>query len=160
MDIGTAFVGLISVAVSSVPFVLTTRSRKKNEKELLQSIKNLAKNENCEITQSETCGNYAIGIDETKNFVFFQSKSKEVVKHEIIDLATIKKCKVVNISSTTADNDKIIEKLNLDFSPISKNKSDIILEFYNSDISFQLSGELQSLNKWNTLINKMLISTK
>lgn len=62
------------------------------------SIKTLAKNENYEITQSETSWNYAIGIDETKSFVFFQSKNMEVVKYEIIDLAIEKESRFCTYS--------------------------------------------------------------
>ena len=160
MDLGTAFVGLISIAACTIPFVLTTRGRKKNEKELLTLLKDLAKKENSEITQLEVCGDYAIGIDNTKNYLFFQLKSKDVAKQEFIDLATIKKCKVINISTPTKDNSKIVEKLNLSLSHVNKNKPDTVLEFYNSDLSFQLSGEMQSITKWNKLINDILSNKK
>ena len=160
MDFGTVLVGSVCIALCAMPFVLTTRGRKKREKALVMSLKNLAKNENSEITQYETCGNYAIGIDEVKKIVFFQLQSKEITKYEIINLATIKKCRIANISNTVSGGDKIIEKLNLHLTPIVKSKEDIILEFYNADLSFQLSGELQSIQEWNTLINKLLVDKK
>ncbi|WP_111709411.1 hypothetical protein [Lutibacter citreus] len=160
MDLGTALIGIISTTVCAIPFVITTRSRKKNEKALISSLKELAKKQDSEITQYETCGNYAIGIDETKNFVFFQLKNKNVIKEQFIDLATIKKCKLANYSSSNSYNDKEIEQLNLDFIPINKNQSNILFEFYNSEESFQLSGELQSIQKWNKLINNKLESKK
>ncbi|UMB60656.1 hypothetical protein MHL31_00240 [Lutibacter sp. A80] len=157
MDFGTVLIGSVCIALCAMPFVLTTRGRKKREKELIMSLKNLAKNENSEITQFETCGNYAIGVDEINKIVFFQLKGKETSKYEIVKLASIKKCRIANISSTVKGGDKIIEKLNLHLTPITKSKEDTILEFYNADLSFQLSGELQSINKWNSLINKILV---
>ena len=137
-----------------------SNSRKKNEKKFLLSLQNLAKGQNSEITQHEICGKYIIGIDETKKFVFFQLKSHEVFKENFIDLSTIKNCKIVNISSATSNNNKVIEQLSLSFSPINKSKTNIILEFYNTELSTQLNGEFQSIEKWNTLINKNLDSKK
>ncbi|UMB55128.1 hypothetical protein MKD41_06535 [Lutibacter sp. A64] len=160
MDFGTILIGLVCIALCAMPFVLTTRGRKKREKALVMSLKNLAKNENSEITQYETCGNYAIGVDEVNKIVFFQLKSKEINKYEIVKLDTIKKCRISNISSVVSGGEKIIEKLNLHLTPITKSKEDTILEFYNADLSFQLSGELQSIQEWNSLINKILVAKK
>ena len=117
----------------------------------------MAEKEHCKITQHEICGNYAVGIDETNKKVFFQLKNDEEIKPQFIDLSTIKKCKIANIGITNANKEREIEKLNLELIPTNKNKLNVILEFYNSDISFQLNGELKSIEKWNKLINNMLL---
>ncbi|MGM5471235.1 hypothetical protein ACS386_13225 [Flavobacteriaceae bacterium LMO-SS05] len=160
MNLGVAIIGILGVAVCALPFVLTTRSRKKKEKQLLMLVKNLANQHQSEITQSESCGYYAIGIDESKKAVSFVSKIEDVVKQQFVDLTTIKKCELSNIRRTTANNDKIIDRLNLILSPVDTNKSDMVLEFYNAEVSFQLSGELQSIEKWHILINNLLNSKK
>lgn len=158
MDLGTALIGLLGILACALPFVLSSRSRKKNEKILLLSLNSLAEKQNCKISQYEICGNYAIGIDETKNFGFFQLKNDEEIKPKFIDLSTIKKCNVANIGRSSSNTNSVIDHLNLEFIPIDKNKSNTIFEFYNSNLSIQISGELQSINKWNTLINNKLES--
>lgn len=79
-----------------------------------------------------------------------------------IDLSEIQKCKVVKTSRTVNYKNSstiVIEKLELYFYPNDKNKTQILLEFYNtnSDISV-LSGELQLIEKWSDTINNRLKS--
>ncbi|MDW7692652.1 hypothetical protein R9C00_12045 [Flammeovirgaceae bacterium SG7u.111] len=159
MDLGTAIVGMICIAVCAMPFALISRNIKKKEKQLLESIKELAKQHNHEITQHEICGNYVIGTDVSKNFLFFQLNTKKEVKQQFIDLSTIKSCNISNISRKTA-NGKVVERLDLELIPKDKNMSVIVLEFYSIDLSFQLNGELQSIEKWNNLIKKQLTENK
>jgi L-cysteine desulfidase len=159
MDLGTTIIGIICVALCAMPFVLTIGIRKKKEKQLLESIKDLAKQKNCEINHHEICGNYVIGIDEAKNFLFFQLNEKEKEKQQFVNLSTIKSCNVSNINRIIKNN-KIIERLNLEFTLFDKNRSNVVLEFYNVDLSCQLNGELQSIEKWNGLIKKRLDKNK
>lgn len=156
MDLGTIIIGTIGVALCSLPFVLTNLSKKKREKELVQTLKELAKQNGSEITQHETCGFYAIGIDERKNSVSFVANADDETTQQFINLSSIKSCKIQNISKLTTDNEKIIDRLQLNFQYFDKKKRDIILEFYNSDINFLLTDEFDSIEKWETIINNML----
>lgn len=160
MDLGTTIIGLVCVALCAMPFILTSRSKKKKEKELINSLKNLAKQNGSEITQYEICGNYAIGIDESKNSVSFIIKTYEVFKIQFVHLSLIKNCKINKISSSSSNNDQIIDKLNLNLSAVDNNTPDVILEFYNSEISYQPYSELESIEKWNKLINNLLSTKK
>lgn len=156
MDLGTAIIGTICVVACAMPFVLTNRSRKKREKQLLESIKALAKQQNNELTQHEVCGNYAIGIDETKNFLFFHLDNKEEAKQQVVDLTAIDNC---SIKKTNSSN-KTIERLDLELTRTDKIKPKIVLEYYNVDLNYQPSGELESIEKWNELIKKRLTKNK
>lgn len=156
MDLGTAIIGILCVAVCAMPFVLTSRSKKKREKQLLGSIKELANRQNSEITQHETCGNFAIGIDETKNFLFFHLDTKEEAKQQVVDLSSISICKVSRKNSKS----QTIEQLDLELIPTDKNKPKIVLEFYNVDLNYQPSGELDSIENWSKLITKRLTENK
>lgn len=160
MDLGTTVIGLICIVICAIPFVLTIRGKKKKEKQLLVSLKDLAKQQNCEITEYDICGFYAIGIDKAKNFVFFVFKKKDLGKQQFVDLSKIKSCKIANIGKSTSKNEKLIERLNLNFSPIDDNLPNTVLEFYNVDVNYQINGELESIKKWNTLINNMLKISK
>ncbi|QCX38308.1 hypothetical protein FF125_07630 [Aureibaculum algae] len=158
MDLGTTIIGGVSVAICAMPFVLTNRSKKKKVKQLLISLKNIAKEHNSEITQHDIFKYYAIGIDASKNSVSFILKTEEEEQSYFINLSTIKKCEIVKVGSSGAHSDKDIDKLDLKLSPVDKNKPDIMLEFYNAEVSYQLSDELQSIEKWNKTINNLLHS--
>ncbi len=156
MELGIAVIGIASVALCAMPFVITNRSRKTKEKVLLTSLKEVAHLHTCEISEHEIFGHYAIGVDRTNNFVFFVLKIKDVIQQQYVDLSTIKTCEIANIGKSYARKEKIIDRLNLNFFPVDSNKLDTVFEFYNADINYQLSGELQSIVKWNSLIKNML----
>ncbi|MDO6761181.1 hypothetical protein Q4566_13300 [Tamlana sp. 2_MG-2023] len=156
MDLGTAIIGSLCVAICAMPFVLTTRNRKKKEQQLETSIIALAQQYYCKITQHEICGNYIIGVDEKKNFLFFQNHLETEIKQQVIDLSTINNCYACRQNSKNEN----LERLELKFRFTDKSKPEIALEFYNQDINFQLSGEIQSIEKWNELVRKQLISIK
>lgn len=156
MELGIAAIGIASVALCAMPFVITNRSRKKKEKQLFTSLKDVAGEHNCEITEYEIFGHYAIGVDRTKNFVFFVLKIKEAIQQQYVDLTTIKTCEIANIGKSYVRKEKIIDRLKLNFFPVDNNKPDTVFEFYNADINYQLSGEIQSIEKWNSLIKNMM----
>ncbi|HET6245272.1 MAG: hypothetical protein H0V01_02025 [Bacteroidetes bacterium] len=138
MDLGSAIIGAILIAICIVPFILMSRGRKKREKQILQSLTDIAVQHNCQISQHEFCGDFVIGIDEAKNFVFFHKQRKDRVIEQFIDLAKIQNCKVINSNQTITNKDgnyKVIDKLELSFIPIAKEKTEITLEFFNSDVS-------------------------
>jgi hypothetical protein len=156
MDLGTTIIGSICISLCVLPFVLTGINRKNKERKLITSLNDLAKQHDCKITQHEICGDYVIGVDDSKNFVGFIYNIKDVAKQKFVDLTTVKNCEIININRTTPSKKKVIEKLNLNISFINKNTPNIILEFYNSNVNFQLSGEIESIEKWHKLINNSL----
>lgn len=155
MDLGTAITGSICVLICTLPFVLIGISRRKKEKESLTALNNLAKHNNSTITDSEICGNYVIGIDKTKRTLFFITKEDDSFREQLVELSNIKDCKVTNIRRSTK-NGKIIQRLYLQLSYTEQIKHEVILEFYNADINYQLSGEMESIEKWNNLIHNLL----
>lgn len=163
MDLGSAIIGAVAIIICALPFVMMSRSKKKREKIFLQSLSEIATKNNCQITQHEIFGSFAIGLDESKSFVFFYKKMPGKEEEQSIDLGEIQNCKVINTSRTINNkegNQKVIDKLELSFSPAAKNKPGIKLEFFRSDVSVHLDGELQSIEKWSKLINDLLRSIK
>ncbi len=156
MDLGTIIIGVICIALCALPFVLTNKNKKNKEKELLNSLKDFAKQHNSEITDYEISESYAIGLDETKRTISFLQKTKENVDLQFIELNTIKNCEINNISKSLGKNETTLDKLNLKLNVIGKNKPSITLEFFNSDISFQPVNEFDSIEKWNKIINSLL----
>ena len=62
-DIGIDIIGAIFSIIAILPIVMLIVNKKKREKKVLQSLSKIAAQNNCQIDQSETLGNFAIGID-------------------------------------------------------------------------------------------------
>lgn len=152
MDLGTTLTGIMCVVICVSPFVLTGISRRKKEKELLTVLKNTAKTNHSEISEYEICGYYAIGIDTTKKTLTFVTKKDEVYQEQFVVLTSLKDCKSTTVKRATKSG-KIIQQLYLQLSFAEHAKQDVVLEFYNADISDQLSGEIESLEKWHKTID-------
>lgn len=152
IDWGAAIVGLIMILICIVPFVIMYYNRKKKENKMLQSLNEIAKPHNCKINQHEFCGDYVMGIDESRNFVFFFKQKKEEAVSQFVDLAEIQSCQVVKKAISTYS----IQKLELAFLPTNKSKTETKFELYDEEINTQLSGELQFIDKWAKQINDRL----
>jgi len=163
MDWGTAIVGLISILICIVPFVIMYYNRVKKENKMLQSLNEIAQQHNCKIGQYEFCGDYVMGIDENRNFVFFFKQKKEVAISQFVDLSEIQTCRMVK-KTRNVKNDigslGFIERVELSFTPTNKNKGETKFELYDEEINMQLSGELQFVDKWTKQINDRLKNKK
>lgn len=159
MNLGTGLVGAILIAICMLPFVLMIRGRKKKEKQLLQSVLALANNHHCKISRYELSEEFAVGLDEIANQLFFFKKTtdKDIAQH--VNLAEIKTCRVIktaNGNGNKEDHFKSIDKLDLHFSFLDRKNSDISWAFYNVEENFELNGEIQMIEKWANIINKRL----
>jgi len=159
MDLGSALTGTILLIVCIVPFVIISYNSKKKQKIMLLSLKKIAQQHNCQINKHEFCGNFVIGIDHAKNFIFFSKRANDNMVEQYVDLAEVRSCRVVNTSRTMKSqngNCQVIEKLELVFFPVLKNKIETTLEFYNDEVNMQLAGELQCIENWSKIVNNRL----
>ena len=161
MNLGTAIVGAIFIAIFMLPFIFMLSGRKKKEKQLKRSILAIANNHNCKISQQEISDEFAIGLDESLNKLFFFKKTseKEIAQH--VNLSEIKSCKVIKTEHSTGnkqDSAKLIDKLDLHFSFLDRKNPDISLVFYDSDENFGMDGEIQKIEKWARIVNDRLKS--
>ncbi len=159
MDLGTLEIAFVLVAICVVPFILMGRNKKKRDKELLQLLFDSAAKENCKITASEHLNDIAIGLDEANNKLFFFKKieKNEIAQH--VNLLEMKSCGILNSNrpmDTKKNKDIIIEKIGLSFTPLEKNKVHTVFEFFNSEETMLLSGELQLAQKWMKIVNTIL----
>jgi hypothetical protein len=160
LDLGTLLIGFFALLCCIVPFVIDYRSRKKKENNLLQALKKFAQQQNCQINQYDICQKFIIGIDKTKNNVFFYKQEKDITVEQSINLADIQTCKVITSHKTMTNargSYKAVVKLELSF--ISNSKAEQKLEFFNADISPQFEGEIQLIEKWCKLVNVQLNSS-
>lgn len=160
MYLVNAIIGVIMLGICILPFILLNQRNKRNKKKSFQSLVKIANLNNCTIHDFETCGDYVIGIDVKKKFVFFKKDYNKSTVEESINLAEILNCKVLQTTRTVSNKDgkqNVIEKLELVLAPIDKNSKEIKLEFYNETQRFQLVGEIKSIEKWCKTINEVLI---
>ncbi len=163
MDLASSIIGAIILAICIAPFIIMSTNRKKRERKALKTLQKIAQQHDCEITNYEIGDDFVIGIDEPKRIVFFNKKLKETVFEQHIKLADVQACKIKNISRTVSNqngNYNVVEELDLCFVPIEKGKKEVLLEFYNAENSTQLSGELQAIEKWQSIINACMGNKK
>jgi hypothetical protein len=159
MDLGSAIIGAIFLVIGILPFMMMSRGRKNREKKFLQSLLTIATKNNCQIDQHDVFAHFAIGFDNTKKSVIFYRQAAEKVVEHFVAFSDIQSCKVLNTSKNVQNNNgthQVIDKLELSFIPLLKSKPEIKLEFFNANVTPQLYGELQSIQKWSTLVNDHL----
>lgn len=78
LDFGTLAIGVLAILACILPFALDYRSRKNKENYLLQPLKKIAQQQNCQISEYETGRNFAIGIDKAKKVSFSIKKKKKI----------------------------------------------------------------------------------
>jgi hypothetical protein len=130
---------------------------------MMQSLNEIAKQQDCKISQHGFCGDFVLGIDEIRNFVFFFKHRKEASSSQFVDLSEVQICQVVKKTKNVKNdigNLSYIDRVELAFTFISKNKPETRFELYDREINMQLSGELQFVDKWANQINDRLKNKK
>ncbi|MBK8806496.1 MAG: hypothetical protein IPO21_07585 [Bacteroidales bacterium] len=159
IDFGTAILGTILILVCIAPLVLIHYNRVKKEKKILKNINDNATKHNCKVTQYEFCGDFVLGLDETRNFVFFFKQRKAETISLFVDLSEIRNCQAIkttrDVKKDSASN-TIYQQIELRFIPKNKGITETSFELFDETENAQLSGELQFVEKWSKLINDRL----
>jgi hypothetical protein len=156
MELGSAIIGSILLAIFIVPIVIMHYNRVKKENKTLQSLNEIALQHNCKINQHESCGDFVIGLDENRNFVFFFKQKKEKAIFQFVDLSDIQTCQVIKKTRTVENKNEnvvITKRVEIIFFPTNKSKGETKFELYDEETNILLSGELQFVDKWCKLIN-------
>jgi hypothetical protein len=159
MDTGSITIGAILIILIVVPFIFIRRSRIKAEQQLFNSLAAIAAEHGAKIETQATCGDLAIGLDTTKNMVFFHKSVEDRIVNQYLDLAEARACKVINISRKVAGKDggsQVIDKVALAFVPKQASRAEMKFELYDSKSDLQHSGELQFSEEWCEKLNKRL----
>lgn len=156
MDSTSLIMGVALLALFSLPFIIISRSSKKNKKQFFDKLSKLAEKHNSVIKESDHCNDFAIGIDKDETTLFYLKIGDEGEKSQVLNLGDYKSTRIVNLNKTLGDNGAkttVTSKLALAFVPVNKNKPEIQLDFYNSEDKNQVTSELKLLSKWNQLVN-------
>lgn len=151
-----SIISLAIIIVACIVLILLSKSSKrKKENKKLQLLSAITGKHNSSVTQNEFFGDLLIGLDEKSNFLFFINNSQSNKTEQAINLSETQKCRVIN-TSRAVNNTTVIDKLELCFTPLDKNTPQVSLEFYNSDNSPTLVGELQLIEKWAEIVKSQL----
>lgn len=156
MDLQSIIIGVITIALCFLPYVYFTKKNKKRDQQFFQLLLDKAKALNCNITQHEVKGNIIIGLDDATNELFFVKRNRTTERLQHLNLSKMKSSRLNNVSRMVGEKEskqKVIDKLQLIFTPIDATKRDIVLEFYNSDETLVMNGELQLIENWSKIVS-------
>jgi hypothetical protein len=157
MDLASAVIGLIAFASFIIPIAIINRGQKKRKENMVQSLQKIALEHNSQISQHEVCGDFAIGMAPTNKMVFFFKKTRDQETTQFLDLKTIEKCMVVN-ASRSFNNQKLVDRLDLRFLPMTKENKPIDFLLYDAEVNMQMNGQLLCADQWSKRINELIKS--
>ena len=157
MDLGVTLTGVIIVLLCIIPFVVMSQNSKRKKQQKLQNLFDFAAKNEGNITQHDLWHKSSIGLDETNNTIFFIRILQDKEITQVVKLGDMQKCQLINTGRTLNEQEspiKVIDKLELAFTPRDKQQTTIVLEFFKVDSdSLTLTGELQLAEKWANLAN-------
>lgn len=150
MNTGTTIIGIVLTLICIVPFVLFSRKKNKNRKNLLNKLEEMAADKQSKLTGYDIWGDMIIGSDNEKQLLYFVILRKDKTESHCIDLKKIHKGKVVTaLGTSTSAGNSVTDQVGILLSHHHSSESDIFLEFYNSNTgNFTIGPELQLANKW------------
>jgi hypothetical protein len=156
MDLTTALIGGILIALCVLPMVYFHRAQQKEKRDFIKEFQQIAAQHGLTISQWDVWGHFlAIGLDTSTNQLFFYGKRNERMIKTLIRLAEVEQCSCVN-KKITFNGDQVIDRLELAFVHRHSSIPAQTLMFYHRETSLSLNDELQLTEKWKTIINGQL----
>jgi hypothetical protein len=149
MDATSLTIGFILLIVCMLPFILFSVINSKKRKKRIENLVKKAKENNATIQEKDDWNQSIIGIDKTNKMLFFSQKSGEFDKFISINISELLNCRI----ERTENKDKVIEKLELELTFASK--PTVVLEFFNKYETRLLLNEIEIIQKWQLLLNKI-----
>lgn len=155
MDIVSTVIGLVCLAIFTVPVIYITLKQNSKKKKFLKFFLLLAERRQLKITEYEIWGRFfGIGIDQKSNQLFYLKKRYEQVEEKTIDLSQLSRCTIENISNNASDG-HMIDRLELKCM-FRNSRFPESLQFYNREENMSLLDELRIIKKWEARINLSL----
>jgi hypothetical protein len=155
MDLGSILTGVIAIGLCILPFILFAMNKNKSKAILLDSLSKVADEQKYKISKHELGSEFALGLDENSNHLFFYKKIKDKETKSIVNLNNISDVSVIKTNKTLGSNgssQQVIDSLALQFSSSDLKNPKTQIEFYNMKDSMQISGELDIMNRWHEML--------
>lgn len=155
MDLQSLIIGVITIALCFLPYVYFSNKNKKRDQQFFQLLLDKAKQLNCNLTNHEVTGNIIIGLDDEKKELFFLKRTRNYERLQHLNLSEMRSARLNNVSRMVGERDskqKVIDKLQLIFTPNDSAKRDITFEFYNSDETLVMNDELKLIETWSKIV--------
>lgn len=149
MDSTSLTIGIILMIVCVLPFILFSVINTKKRKKRIENLILKAKENNATIQEKDDWNQSIIGIDKTNKMLFFSKKSEEFDKFISINISELLKCRI----ERTENKHNVLEKLELELTFASR--PTVVLEFFNKDETRLILNEIEIIQKWQTLLNKI-----
>ena len=149
MDSTSLTIGFILLIVCLLTFILFSVINSKKRKKRIENLILKAKENNATIQEKDDWNQSIIGIDKTNKMLFFSKKSEEFDKFISINISELLKCRI----ERTENKHNVLEKLELELTFASK--PTVVLEFFNKDETRLILNEIEIIQKWQTLLNKI-----
>ena len=161
MDSGTLIFVIVFVMICTVLVVIINKNKSKKEKQLFQTLQDLAGESKCQISEHDQWRNSLIGIDKQANRLFYIRTTDEIVNRKSVSLGEIQKCRVINTNRLVTNNGSnytVTDRIELTLTCRDSKTADHLLEFYNTkQDNLILNGELQLAEKWAKIVNETII---
>ncbi|REE27475.1 hypothetical protein DFQ09_101306 [Winogradskyella pacifica] len=161
MGTGLFIIDAIIIAIVILPFALFINGSKKRKRKLRKALQSEATQNNCKLSKIEVDSNFAIGVDEAEEKLFFYKETSELAFAQVVDLKSLVSCKTIRENKRVKDKTKhydVIDKLQLSFTHHNlKEPTELML--YNNDDEMVLNNEIAIAQKWEDYVNN-LIATK
>lgn len=156
MDLTTALIGLVLIALCVLPMVYFHRAQQKERKDFIKDFLQIATQHGLKISQYDVWGHFfAIGLDATTNQLFYYQKRNERMVKTLIKLADIEQCSIAN-KKVSFNGDQVIDRLELAFTQRHSSMPAQTLMFYHRETCLSLNDELQLTEKWKTIVGGQL----
>jgi hypothetical protein len=149
MDSTSLTIGIILLIICVLPFILFSVNNRKKRNKRIQNLVKKAKESNATIQEKDDWNQSIIGIDKTNKMLFFSKKSEEFDKFITINISDLLKSRI----ERTENKHNVLEKLELELTFASK--PTVVLEFFNKDETRIILNEIEIIQKWETLLNKI-----
>ena len=157
MDTEIIVISAILVALVFSPFIWTAASGKTKNNKTRKQLEEMARNEGCTVSSSDSTKNFAVGLDEKAEKIFFFRTDTDGEVKDCVDLLEVKSCRIEKEydnpgNSKTGSLEKVILMLSLQ--NFSRDKASFT--FYNASKTWQLQNELDLALKWESTIKERI----
>ena len=158
MNTVITIIGALGIALCLAPFIITNLKNKNKDSKTQTIISDYANQNGYKISEFEVKPKYALGIDKDNAKLFYLNtlNDKHSQNVEMIDLSEIDTSKIQIEKHFTSNKKEVIDKVLLNLIPKQNTAKTPSLVFYDSTVSFQFDGEMQSIQKWHNTISNLL----